>query len=332
MKSTGVAMPARRAVVKSLCLTALASAMPALAQSRRLRVAWLSFVGASDGSTFLDELRQGLRQRGYIEGENLTLDAFWADDSQDRLTEAVSRMIASAPDIIVSQGVAVNSVKRATSSIPVVFGYSGDPVEAGFVSSFAHPGGNMTGISYLTIELVGKRLEILREAMPGLRRVAILAAPQHPGDKVERRASASAASTLGIATTYFEARDSTELTTAMSAMEKSGCDAVVMFPVQYVISQRERIAAWAVRNRLPTISGWAQFADGGNFMSYGPNLHDCSARMAFFVDRIAKGVHPADIPVELPTRVEFVINLKAAKALGVTVPPTLAVRADRVIS
>lgn len=322
----------RRSLLKSLACGALAAALPASAQAKPLRVAWVSFTRASDGAVFIDELRGGLRSFGYVEGNNLVLDAYWADDSQQRLPEVVARMLASSPQIVVAQGIAVPALKAANPTVPVVFGFSGDPVEAGLVQTFARPGGNMTGISYLTLELVGKRLEMLREVIPGLKRVAILAAPQHPGDKAEREASATAAAALGIATTYFEAQSTAELDAAMAAMEKSGCEAVVMFPVQYVITHRERIAAWAIRTRLPTMSGWAQFADGGNLMSYGPNLRDCSARMAFFVDRIAKGTRPADIPVELPTRVEFVLNLKAAKALGVAIPPATVLRADRVIS
>lgn len=241
-------------------------------------------------------------------------------------------MIASNPHVIVSMGFAVNGVYAARPTQPVVFGFSGDPVEAGFVQSFANPGGNMTGISFLTVELVGKRIEMMKAVLPNLRRIAIVAAPQHPGDKVERRASEAAATALGLATTYFEARSATELATALAALEKSGCDAVVLFPVQYVVSEAPRIAAWAIRTRIPTVSGWAQFAEGGNLMSYGPSLTDSVSRLAYFADRIAKGARPADIPVEQPTRVEFVINEKAAKALGITVPQAVALRADRVIT
>jgi len=325
-------MNRRRAVLTSLAAAAVAAAMRAYAQPRRLRVAWVFFSSPTSGDVFLEALRQGFRELGYREPATLVLETYWAGESDELLSSNVTKAIASNPDVIVVQGVAMNAVFKANPTIPVVFGFSGDPVEAGFVQSLARPGGNMTGITFLTLELVGKRMEMMKEAMPGLQRVAILAAPQHPGDKAERRASEAAASALGMSTVYFEARGPAELDTAMAAMEKSGCDAVMMFPVQCVITHRERIAAWAIRNRIPTVSGWAQFAEGGNLMSYGPNLRDCMTRLAYFADRIVKGTKPAVIPVELPTRVEFVLNQKAAKALGITIPRAVELRADRVLT
>ena len=222
-------------------------------------------------------------------------------------------------------------VRRATSTIPVVFGYSGDPVEAGLVESLARPGRNMTGITFLALDLVGKRVEILKEILPGLKRVAIVAIPQHPGDQAERRASQAAANALGLTLAYFEARNTAQLDETLTAIERSGSEAVVMFPVHLTISNREKIAAWAVKSRLPVVSGWAQFAEGGNLLSYGPNLRDSCYRLAAYVHKVLKGARPADIPVELPTRVEMVVNLKAARALGVTVPQTVLLRADQVI-
>jgi putative ABC transport system substrate-binding protein len=218
-------------------------------------------------------------------------------------------------------------MRRATTTIPVVFGYSGDPVEAGLVESLSRPGGNMTGISYLALDLVGKRIELVREVLPGAKRIAIVAQPQHPGDQGERRASQAAATALGLSLEYFESRNTAQLMDALAAIEKSRSDAVV----QNIILNRERIAAWALKSRIPAVSGWAQFAEGGNLMSYGPNLREASRRLAFYVDKILKGAKPAEIPVELPTRVELVVNLKAAKALGVTVPQTVLLRADQVI-
>jgi putative ABC transport system substrate-binding protein len=223
-------------------------------------------------------------------------------------------------------------MRRATTAIPVVFGYSGDPVEAGLVESLPRPGRNMTGISYLVHELVGKRMELLKETLPGVKSVAVIANPQHPGDRAERRTSQAAAGALGVSLEYFEARNPAQLLEALAAIEKAArSQAVMLFPVQNVINLRERIAAWSMKNRVPTVSGWAQFAEGGNLMSYGPNLSEASRRLGFFVDRILKGTRPADLPVELPTRVELVINQKAARALGVKVPQAVLLRADRVI-
>ena len=183
----------------------------------------------------------------------------------------------------------------------------------------------------MTMELVGKRMQLLKEMLPRARRVAVIAFPQHAGDQNERRVSEAAAATLGMTLEYFEARNSDEIATALAQIEKSRNEAVMMFPVQNVIAGRERIAQWSIRNRIPTISGWAQFAEGGNLMSYGPNLRAATNRLAYFVDRILKGAKPADLPVEQPVRVEFVVNARTAKALGITIPPVVLLRADRVI-
>lgn len=324
-------MNRRRAVLTALAGATLGAIVPARAQPKPLRVGAV-FSASTAGDVFYESLRQGFRDAGYVEGSTLALVPYWGQESPERLKVVVAEMLKTEPHVIVTQGTAAFTVHAARTTIPVAFGFSGDPVEAGFVQSLSRPGGNMTGISFLALELVGKRMEMLREVIPGVKRVAVVAAPQHPGDQAERRASEQAAAALGMTIVYFEARNSSELLAAMTAIEKSGCDATLFFPVQSVISERERIAAWAVRNRMPTVSGWSTFTDGGNLMSYGPNLRESMARLAFFVDRIARGTKPAVIPVELPTRVEFVINQKAAKALGITIPRAVELRADRVIA
>ena len=229
-----------------------------------------------------------------------------------------------SPRIIVAQGGAALVARKATAAIPVVFGYSGDPVEAGLVESLARPQRNMTGISYMSLELVGKRIELLKQAIPAVRRIAVIANANHAGDSAERKSSQAAATTLGLTLEYYEVSNAAQLGDALTAIEKNRSDAVMMFPVQNIINNRERIAAWSIKNRLPTMSGWAQFADGGNLMSYGPNLREASGRLAYFVDRILKGAKPEDLPVELPTKVEFVINMKTARALGVRMPRAAA--------
>ena len=328
-------MPNRRNFLVTLGAGALANSFPAafpvLAQGTPARVVWVSPTPAADGSPFLDELRRGLRELNYVEGKNLILEPYWGDNTPARLEKIMAEAVASAPRIIVAQGGASLVAKKATTSIPIVFGYSGDPVEAGLVESFARPQGNMTGISYLALELVGKRIELLKETIPSAKRIAVVANPSHAGDSAERKASQAAASKLGLALEYYEVSNAAQLTDAMAAIEKKRVDAVMMFPVQNIINNRERIAAWSLKNRIPAISGWAQFADGGNLMSYGPNLREASRRLAYYVDRILKGSKPADLPVELPNQVEFVVNAKTAKALGVNIPPAIRVRADRVI-
>jgi len=324
-------MSTRRELLRALGAGALGAAWPGRAQPAVPRVSWMSPTRAADGSLFLDELRGGLRELGYVDGRQVVLEAHWGEDSPDRTAKLVAEVIASSPDVIVAQGAMAVAMRRAATSLPIVFGYSGDPVEGGLVESLARPGRNLTGISYLALELVGKRIELVKEVLPGLRRVAIVANPQHPGDQAERRASQAAASALGLSLAYFEARNVGQLASALTAIETSGSEAVVLFPVQNVISNRERIGAWALKNRLPAVSGWAQFAEGGNLMSYGPNLRESSRRLATYVDKILRGTRPAEIPVELPARVELVVNLRAAAALGVTVPRTVLLRADRVI-
>ena len=276
--------------------------------------------------------REGLRDLGYVEGRNLIIDARWGEGSNERLEQLAVELVKSKPDVIVTQGgPATHPVIRAGATMPVVFGYSGDPVEAGVVSSLARPGRNFTGMTFLSFDLVGKRLELLKEVMPGLKRIAILANPQHPGEQGELRASQAAAKALGLSFQYFQAQNAAQLEDALAAILKSRSEAVDVFPDALMMRSRERIAEFATKNRIPAISGWAQFAEGGNLMSYGPNLRDVYRRLATYVDKIVKGAKPADLPVELPTTVELVVNLKTAKALGIKIPQSILVRADRVI-
>lgn len=319
----------RRALLVSALATA--ASRSALAQPAVARVAWLSPSSAADSSVFFEELREGLRESGYVQPRNLTLTPYYADSSVERLTALIGEIIAAQPHVIVAQGSAAPALRRSASTLPGIFGYSGDPVEAGLVDSLARPGRNLTGISYMTLELVGKRLELMKEVLPRVRRIAVVANPQHPGDPAERRASEAAAAALGLTQQFFEARSIAQLDAVLPEIEAAGVDAVMLFPVQNVISRRAEIARWSMRTRIPAVSGWAQFAEGGNLMSYGPNLRAASRRLAAFVDRVLKGARPADLPVELPAKVEFVLNLKAAKVLGIDIPAQLLARADDVI-
>jgi putative ABC transport system substrate-binding protein len=314
-----------------LALMAAGLALPARAQTAARRVAWISPGRDDEGKDFLDALRLGLRERGYVQGRNLVLEPHCGNESGQRVADIARQLVASPPDVIVTQGASALALQRANATTPVVFGYSGDPVEAGLVATLARPGGNFTGITFLTLELVGKRVEQLSELLPRAKRIAVIANPQHAGDKAERRVSEHAAAARGLTLEYFEARNSEQLLAALAAVEKSRSDAVMLFPVQFVIGNRERIAAWAQRTRIPAISGWAQFADGGNVMTYGPNLVATFRRLASYVDRIFKGARPGELAVELPAAFELVLNLKAAKGLGIAIPQSLRLRADRVI-
>lgn len=299
----------------------------AAAQTLR-RVAWISPTRAADGSVFLDELVAGLRDLGR---RDVAVEPYWAEDSAERQTRIVAEAIATRPAAIVAYGSSAIQAHRTARDIPIVFGYSGDPVEAGLVTSLARPGGSATGISYMTHDLVAKRMEILREALPNVRRVAVVANPQHPGDSNERRVSQQAADGLGLELLYFDSRTAGELPDALAAVAAARVDAAMFFPVQSVIVRRADIAAWALERRIPTISGWAQFAEGGNLMSYGANLRDVSRRLATFLGRVLGGARPADLPVEQPTKVELAINLRTARALGLDLPLALLARADEIL-
>ncbi len=303
---------------------------PLIAQPARKRVAWVSSTGTGGNAGF-EAFKAGLAERGYADGRELVLDVRTTDAGLDALEPFVVDLLASRPDIIVTQGPVVRTIRKVGTTIPVVFGFSGDPVAAGLVESLARPGTNFTGLSFLAFDLVGKRIELLRETVPGLRRVAILANPGHPGETAELRVSREAAAKLDLAVEYFPMRSSAELEAALAGIRKSECGAIVAFPDAGMMRQAERIAAFSREQRIPAISGWAVFARRGNVLSYGPILETGFGRLAWYVDRILKGARPADLPVELPSKVELVVNLVAARAIQLAIPRTVLARADEVI-
>lgn len=325
-------MHTRRKLIFASSAVALLPSWAAAQASKVLRIGWISNDRGSGNPPMFTAFRDALRDLGYVEGRNLVIDARWGEGSNERLEQLAVELVKSKPDIIVTQGgPATHPVIRAGATMPVVFGYSGDPVEAAIVSSLTRPGGNSTGVTFLSYELVGKRLELLKEVMPGLKRIAILANPQHPGEQGELHASQATVKALGLSLQYFQAENDAQLEDALAAIPKSRSEAMDVFPDALMVRNSERIAEFAVKHRVPTISGWAQFADGGNLMSYGPNLRDAYRRLATYVDKIAKGARPADLPVELPQKVELVVNLKCARALGIKIAQSILARADRVI-
>ena len=322
-------MISRRELMVALGAGLLNRPRHALAQQPApFRVGWVS-LDRADGSPFFEPFRAGLRDLGWVEGRNLTIEARWAAGSRERLDLMASELVTSKPHVIVTQGGALQPFRSAT--IPIVFGFSGDPVQAGFVESLARPGRNFTGVSFLSLELVGKRIELLKDVMPKLMRVSILASPEHPGEQAELHASQAAGKALGLTLEYFPVRGEPELEQAFAAIPKVRSEAVVVFPDALTLRARERIARFGVDHRIPVVSGWAQFAESGCLMSYGPNLRVVFRRLATFVDRILKGARPADLPVELPTTVELVVNMKTATALGIKIPQPVLARADQVI-
>jgi putative ABC transport system substrate-binding protein len=330
----------RRDFIKGIAGAAAAWPLPVRAQPapRVRRIAWLGLGQAEAPSPYVDALRAGLRDLGWVEGRNLALALYWAT-GRDDMEAAARDLLASDPEVIVTQELMVYAMRSLKPATPVVFGFSGDPVQAALVESFARPGGNFTGMTYLALELVGKRIELLKELVPQTRRVAILARPQHPGEPRERQASEAVVGKLGIELSYFPyvspsflpAREFGELDKMFRAIVESRCDALVIFPDSAMFEISDRIARFAVEARLPSVSGWAPFARNGLLVTYGPNVRELYRGLARYADRILRGTKPADLPIEAPTKIELVINVKTAKALGLDVPPQLIARADEVI-
>ena len=324
-------MNSRRKLMVALGVSALLPRWATAQSSRVFRIGWLSNDRA-ENSQFFDAFRDGLRDLGYVEGRNLIIDSRWGGGSAERTGQFAVELVRSNPEIIVAQGgPALVPITRAGATMPVVFGYSGDPVEAKLVNSFARPGGNLTGVSLLSLDLVGKRIELLKEILPTMKRVAIIARPEHPGEQGELRASQDAAKSLNVAIDFHRVQKDSDLDDAFAALARAHSDAIVIFPDAFMMRYCEKIAAFSVKNRVPAISGWAQFAESGNLMSYGPNLRDTFRRLATYVDKIIKGVKPAELPVELPMTVELVINMKTAKALGLNIPQSTFLQATKVI-
>jgi putative ABC transport system substrate-binding protein len=319
------------------CLAAIGGSLMSLpfagraqAPARTRRVAWLGLGPGDATSPYVESLRAGLSDLGWIEGRNLALSLYWAK-GRDDMDAAGRQLLAYNPEVIVTQELMTYAMRALRPASPVVFGFSGDPVEGKLVESFARPGGNFTGITYLALNLVGKRIELLKEWVPQIRRVAILARPQHPGDQLERQASEAAVGKLGIDAAYFPLTDFAELDKAFGAIAEDHCDALVVFPDTLMFSISERIARFAIEARLPSVSGWAPFAQNGLLFSYGPNVRELYRSLAQYVDHILRGAKPADLPVGQPTKIEFVINMRTAKALGLTIPQSLQIRTDRII-
>ena len=285
------------------------------------------YIGAP--TAVYDAFRQGLRDLGYVESRNIRLE-YRSSSDRTQLADLAAELVRRNVDVIVAAGVAAYPVKTS-AMIPVVFGFSGDPVAAGFVDSLALPGRYMTGMSFLALELVGKRLELLKEAAPTISRVAVLAFPGHPGEPGEWKHTDAAARALGLTLQRFEVRNAADFDPAFDAIEKGRVDAIHAFPDGITLAQRTRIAEFAATRRLPSVFGWREYTEAGGLMSYGPSLDASWRRVAVFVDKILKGARPANLPVEQPTKFELVINSRTAKALALTIPPSLLLRADQVI-
>ena len=284
-------------------------------------------------TALLEGLRLGLRERGYIEGKNIEVHYRWANGSIDALPALTAELIALKVDVIVTAGTpAALAAKKATTTIPIVMAAVGDPVATGIVPSLARPGGNITGLSTLYTQLEGKRIQILREFVPRMKRIALLTNPANAFTSVILQSTRAATEAQHLAAQIYEVSAVPEFEKVFAAIAKSKPDAMaVLADRPFLVSNRKRIVEFAAQNRIPAIYPFSEFMDDGGLVFYGPNFPDMFRRAATYVDKIIKGAKPADLPLEQPTRFEFIINAKTAKALGLTIPQSFMISADKVI-
>ena len=330
-------MPSRRRFSISVAALALAAPVTSFAQAHPAKIPRIGYlqpvVPQNNSSPLLEDFRQGLRDLGYIEGNNIQLEIRWGEGKLERLPALAAELVRMKVDVIVAMGSpSVWAAKQATQTIPIVMPVSSDPVGDGIVASLARPGGNITGLSGMAPELGTKRLQLLKEVFPKLLRpAAVLWNPDYVGMRARWRQIEGAAPAMGMGVRSVEIRDSRELEQALAALERERPAALVLLADPLTLSQRLRIVEFATQERLPAIYEVSQFVDAGGLMSYGPNVDDMVRRSAIYVDKILKGAKPADLPIEQPQKFELVINLKTAKALGITIPQSVLLQADRVI-
>jgi len=315
----------------------LAFSLPAAAQQPKkiARLGYLSDSSPARESARADAIRQSLHDLGYIEGENIATEYRYAEGKVDRAPELAAELVRLNVDVIVIAGgdTQVRAAMNATSTIPIVMvGQGADPVDAGHVKSLARPGGNVTGITLLNRELGGKRLELLKEAVPKLSRVGVLYDPTNPNNERElKKVLPVAARALGLIVQPWQVRDAESLDKQLAAMGNQRPDGLYVTGGRQMEAIQKQIGAFALKSRLPSIYGISNAVNAGFLMYYGADLTDSYRRVAYFVDRILKGAKPADLPVEQPTKFEFVINLKTANQIGLTIPPDLLARATQII-
>jgi putative ABC transport system substrate-binding protein len=320
----------KQIIVLALCALLLALSVSADAQPVK-KIGVLSGGSRSSTSASTEAFRQGLRELGYVEGRNILIEYRYADGKLDRIPQLVGELLANKVDLIVAQApAAVRTAKKATSTIPIVMAHGGDPVAQGFVASLAHPGGNVTGLSNFSAELGGKRLELLREAFPKVSPVGVIWNPDAPGPVLSFKELEIAAKTLNVPLQSLQVRGPNDFEGAFQAARQRAGSLIVIQDI-VTVTHLKRIVELSAKYRLPAIYMEKEWAEAGGLMSYGVNQPDLHRRAAVYVDKLLNGAKPADLPVEQPTKFEFVINLKTAKQIGLTIPPNVLARADKVI-
>ena len=295
------------------------------------RIGILLTASASSFSARVEAFRRRLRELGYVEGKNLVIEYRYAEGKLERLPDLAAELVRLRVDVIVTTGPGILAAKKASATIPTVFGAASDPVGSGFVSSLARPGGNITGLSSMGPDLDGKRLELLKEAFPKVARVAFLWESGSTRGNLPLTNMEAAAKPLGLKLLSLEVRSLDDFESAFARAKRDGAQALITFPRPLINTQQRQVLDFAAKNRLPAMYATSEFVEAGGLMSYAPSYTDLFRRAADFVDKILKGTKPADIPVEQPTKFEFVINVKAAKQIGLTIPPKVLAQADKVI-
>src|SRR5262245_12431266 len=313
-------------------LLALSFSTEAQQPTKIPRIGYLATAPASAITARVKAFRQGLRELGYVEGKNIVIEQRYAEDKLDRLSALAAELVSLKVDIIVTGGPSpTRAAKEATTTIPIVMTQVGDPVATGFVASLAQPGGNITGLSTLAPGLSGKRLELMKETISKLSRVAVFGTSATADTAQVLKEVERAAGALRVKLQYVDVVDPKHINTAFQSASKGGAEALIVLGSAAFIAHRTQVVELAAKYRLPTMYNRQEYVETGGLMFYGVNLGDLSRRAAVYVDKILKGAKPADLPVEQPTKFEFIINLKAAKQIGLTIPPNVLARADRVI-
>jgi putative ABC transport system substrate-binding protein len=321
----------RRAFIALLGGAAVAWPLPLGAQQARLPT--VGFLGTGTPSShrlWYVAFAQRMRELGWIDGRTVAIEVRWGEGRDERFAEIAAEFVRLKPDVIVTAGTAVPALKQATSIIPIVFAVATDPIGSGLVASLARPGGNVTGLPQQRTDTAGKRLELLREVVPGLNRLAIMANVSNPGTALEMDEVQAIANKLGLEVTRFEIRRAEDIAPAFAAL-RDRAQTLYFCTDALSATNRVRISTLAAAARLPTMFGTREYVEAGGLMSYGPNFADLYRRTADFVDKILRGAKPGDLPVEQPTKFDLVINLTTAKALGLKIPEAFLLRADEVI-
>ncbi len=296
------------------------------------RIGFLMGGSPASGGPLIEAFRQGLRDLGYVEGQNITLERRYAEGKVELLPDLAAELVRLKVNVIVvAAPQAIRAAKQATNTIPIVMAAVADPLEADFVVSLARPGGNITGVSALASGYSAKWLELLKEAVSKISRVAVLSNPTNPSHAGYRRETQAAARVLGLTLQPVEVRDAREIEGAFASMTRERAGALLVLPDSVTLAHRARVVDLVAKSRLPAMYGLREFVDAGGLMAYGSSLSDIFRRAAVFVDKVLKGAKPGDLPVEQTSRFELVINLKTAKTLGLTIPPSILIRADHVI-